>query len=97
LKERKMSKESYPDRIKGLVEETVDKMNELLDEFNEKVVEIVKDASDSERVEKLVDKIAGVRKDVADGTADVIKSVTRAIVDTGESIVGLIKRDEEDD
>ena len=41
--------------------------------------------------------VAEVRKDIADGTADIIKSVTRAVVDTGESIANLVRKDEEDE
>lgn len=89
-------KEAYSDRIKNLVEETVDKMTGLLDEFYEKAGDMVKDAAESERVESLIDKITEVRKDIADGTADVVKSITRAVVDTGESIVRLVKKDDKE-
>jgi hypothetical protein len=90
-------KEKYSDRIKSLVEETMDKITELLDEFYEEAGDIVKDVSESERVEKLIDKIAEVRKEISEGTADVVKSITRAVVDTGDSIVSLIKKEKDED
>ena len=90
-------KESYAERIKSLVEETVDKLSEALDEFNEKAGDLVKDAAENERVEKLVDKITEVRKNISDATADIVKSVTKAVVDSGESLAGLLKREDRDD
>ena len=90
-------KDSFADRIKRLVEETVDKLHETLDEFGEQAADIVKDAAENERVEKVVDKITEVRKNIADATADIIKSVTTAVVDSGESIAGLLKSDKDED
>ena len=89
-------KETFADRIKNLVEETVDKLSETLDEFNEQAGDIVKDASENERVEKIVDKITEVRRNITEATADIIKSVTKAVVDSGESIANLIKKEEDD-
>ena len=91
------NEEAYAERVKTLVEETVDKLTEVLDQFNEEAGDIVKDAAESERVEKLVDRLSEIRKDISDGTADIVKSITRAVVDTGDSIVKLVKKDEDED
>ncbi len=89
--------ESYADRIKNLVDETVDKISETLDQFNEQAGSLVKDAAESEHVEKIVDKITEIRKNISDATADIVKNVTKAVVDSGESIAGLLKKNSDED
>ncbi|MFA6451152.1 MAG: hypothetical protein WCX65_16870 [bacterium] len=90
-------KESFAERIKSLVEDTVDRISETLDEFNQQAGDLVKDTAENEHVEKVVDKITEVRKNIADATADIIKTVTAAVVDSGESIANLIKTDKDED
>lgn len=92
-----MGESNYADRIKDLVEETVDKFNELLEEFGERAGDIVKDAADSEKVDQIVDKVLELRNNLSGSAGDLIKSVTSAIVGAGESITSLIKKDSEDD
>ncbi|HOO55825.1 MAG TPA: hypothetical protein PLN69_03315 [bacterium] len=92
-----MADESYAERIKDLIEETVDRVTGILDEFGEKAGDIVKDAADNERVDTIVEKVKEIRKDIASGTGDIVKSITNAIVDTGESISNLVKKDDDDD
>jgi NAD+--asparagine ADP-ribosyltransferase len=89
--------ETYAERIKNLVDETVDRISETLDEFSEQAGGIVKDAAENENVEKIVDKITDFRKSITEATADIIKSVTKAVVDSGETIANLIKKDDDDE
>jgi hypothetical protein len=90
-------KETFAERIKNLVDDTVDRIAETLDEFNQQAGDLVKDTAENEHVEKIVDRITEIRKNIADATADIIKTATAAVVDSGESIVNLIKSEKEDD
>lgn len=92
-----MSEGKYSDRIRDLVEETVDKFNELLEQFGEKAGDIVKDAADNEKVDQLVDRVLEMRNNLAESTGDMIKTITSSIVNAGDSIVDLIKKSDDED
>ena len=92
----KREKKKSSERINDLVGETVDKISKVLDDFYEKAGGIAKDSGDSERVDEIVDKVKKIRKDVADGTSDAIKNISKTVTEAGESIFGLLKKKKDD-
>lgn len=92
----KREKKKSSERINDLVGETVDKISKVLDDFYEKAGDIAKDTGESERVDEIVNKVKKIRKDIAEGTADAIKNVSRTLTDAGESIADLLKKKKDD-
>jgi F0F1-type ATP synthase membrane subunit b/b' len=87
------------EKIQELVDETLDKISEVMDGFYEKAGEIIKGDTENEKVEEAVEKIQKIRKDISEGTNDAIRNITRMVADLGENVSKLFKRkkDEDDD
>ena len=85
------------EKIQVLVDETLDKISEIMDGFYEKVGEIVKGDKDNEKVEEAIEKIQKVRKDISEGTNEAIKNITRTVTDLGETVAKMFKRKKDED
>ena len=92
----KREKKKSGEKLNDLIGETVDKITKVLDDFYEKAGEIAKDSSDNERVEDVVERVKKIRRDIAEGTGDAIKNITKTITDAGESIFDLLKKKKND-
>jgi len=87
---------SAAEKLKDLIEETVDRIEETIDEFGEKAGDLLKETAENESVDKSVDKILEIRKTLAENTSDIFKSISRAVIDTGESIGDIFKKKDDD-
>lgn len=85
------------EKIQELVDGTLDKISEVMDEFYEKAGEILKGEGDNEKIEEAIERVQKIRKDISEGTNDAIRNITRTVTDLGESVSKLFKRKKDED
>jgi uncharacterized protein YoxC len=85
------------EKIQELVDGTLDKISEVMDEFYEKAGDILKGEGDNEKIEEAIERVQKIRKDISEGTNDAIRNITRTVTDLGESVTKLFKRKKDDE